>query len=119
MKNADEMSPQELRELADQKEQSQINKVIKIGFLKEDLWTPPYTYGKDDADTEEYIHIINTDAKNKMIQGYIDSFDPLSKGSKFTCVLTKYGPVWYDKDGEEYEDDFAERYLENIQEVTE
>lgn len=118
-KKIEDMTPAELRKLADEKEQQEINRIIKVGYAKEDIYSlpvegsgrltltldTPYWFGTKDV-VEELIN--NLRNESKVI---------IPKGHKFECFRGHCGEdVWdsVNSELENMEDAFAKEFLENI-----
>lgn len=106
--NAEDMTPEELRALANLKEQEQEQfRITKIGYLKCDLYTyvpQPERWFCTLEEKEEWCR---------------DSFTLLyPKGSQFLCTIYEGEESWvYDKDpdGDDWDTLWAEKFLENIE----
>jgi len=108
MKSINKMSSKELfdldRKKVEEETNESLNKPIKIGFLKEDL----YEVSGSCWDLEESYYL---KSETKTIKEKL--FDKiLSKGTKFICYQDGNEEAWYDMPKE-----WADTYLENIQEL--
>ncbi len=87
MKDIDihEMTPAELRALADEKEKIQ-KRLIRIGFLKENIYTvPPTDYDGPEAG------LYTESQKATAIKNFIEDFNRLgNKGDKVVCSPCPY-----------------------------
>lgn len=112
MKNADEMTPKELRDLAREKEKLAA-KPFQEGYLKHDLYESDIYPDEDGLYTKDDI------------QEYFDSFEiVLPKGTRFVCRMVTDNSiedveVWYDADEKKYEfvGDWPLYHLENIKDL--
>lgn len=120
--DANNMTPTELRKLADQKEEE--NKVIKEGFLKEDLYSFSNSYAGDAGlsfrKTDEDWLSRRVD-RDRIIQEFINSFElVLPKGTRFVAFRYNGTIHWFDDINygvEEADEDWAEKHLENIRDI--
>lgn len=116
----DSMTPQQLRELADKKEKDDENKIIKVGYLKMDLYS---------FESDHYSKILFAEdwgdfwlKTNEEMLAIIESFKEkfklvLPKGSKFVCYHYDDQDFWFDDENvgvEQVDNNWAEKYLENI-----
>jgi len=125
MKNADLMTPNELRALAKAKEKSinEEDKVVKTGILKHDLFCYPIDFGYNDG--VSYYYPANWPATKKEIRDIILNFKNrccviLPKGTKFLCFIVDGEESWYDEENRVVVDttkEWAEEHLENISEI--
>lgn len=121
-KYANDMTVEELRKLADQKEQEEENKIHKQGFLKEDLYdqfSDRHTYCFDDL-VDDWVY--TKKEVDEIKQNFADSFTLiLKKGAKFVAFKNDDDTYsWYDDENygiENRDDAWAKRFLENITEV--
>ncbi len=111
------MSPEELRALADKKEQE--STVVKIGYLKHDLYS---------CYRDKYIHIrdqfyrgfynIEKHIIDDLIKNVSTAFKITAKqGTKFVCYIVEEKESWFDDENIGIEDmpkEWAEEHLENI-----
>lgn len=121
MKDANLMTPEQLRKLADEKEAS--NKPCKMGFLKHDM----YEFYDEKYPRPKYMKCTKEN-KDKIIQEFSEKFEKIAeKGAKFVCYKdeerariagTEY--LWYDENGffEEMDDEWAKENLDNIVDIT-
>lgn len=115
---AENMSPKELRELADKKEKE--NKPTKTGFLKEDL----YYFESDSSNGLSFfqtwgIFWLKTVEQMEYLKSLFSSRfkKVLPKGTQFLCYTIDGEDFWYDCINcgvEEMDNSWAEKYLENI-----
>lgn len=127
MKTLDEMTPAELRKLADKKEELYPDKPVKEGFLKHDLYY--CRDGWDTFDPGEYAYWVMTKkVRDEAIKKFADSFGiTLSRGTRFECYTDCDGDyeMWYDCGGKrgrslrvkEADGDWAKEHLEKIRPV--
>ena len=115
----EKMTPQQLRDLADKKEQELANKISHVGYLKEDL----YNFHSDSGSNMEFhlpwgnFWLKTKEQKDKLIKSFEGRFElALRKGAKFVRYAEE--KLWYDEDYgvEGMNDDWAQAYLENIEE---
>jgi hypothetical protein len=116
-----EMTPAQLRELAAKKEEEAANKVIKVGYLKCDL----YNFHSDSGDRMEFrvswgkSWLKTKEEKEGCIKQFEKRFElVLRKGAKFIKFADD---GWFDDENygvESMSDEWADMYLENIQECT-
>lgn len=118
MKDADQMTPEELRELADEKEND--GKVVKTGMLKHDLYEGFY-------DRNRYEHIdfghwlITKDQRDRLIEDFKRELClVLPKGTKFVALKFGNEISWFDDINygcENQSEEWANENLENIIEI--
>ena len=119
------MTPAELRALAGEKENS--NRIVKEGYLNQDWYSfdDPLDYDPDDSksvpvdpgDFPDYMLRVEVeDIKDKFATCFKVA---IPKGTKFVCRVYQGVETWSKTDDElEYQDEeFADKYLENIREV--
>ena len=119
MRDAETMTPQELRALAEMKEQE--DRVVRRGELKHDL------YSFNDGSTKfDYMNhgfndfYFSEETKGMVIDKFISLFEPvLKKGTPFVAYYDKMSDCcnWYDDVGygiEDKDDDWAKEHLTNI-----
>lgn len=110
MKNIDEMTPQELREMADKKEAEDLMKVFKTGKLKHNLYLV-------DSETTQEVRscgfLYTIDEINKIKKKLFIVVE--SKGS----IVNKYSYGWCSEDEYIYgeNDEWAKKHLEDIQDA--
>lgn len=119
--DANSMTPQQLRKLADEKEEN--SKPIKEGFLKEDL----YSFDGDSSNYNAYFikhrdfWLYSKKTKDEIIKDFASKFALVLKaGTKFVCFLDKGKETWFDDVNygvESMSEEWAEKYLVNIQKV--
>ena len=119
MKNVDEMSPKELRALADQKEQ---NLPVKEGFLKHNLYyledVNEYFY-YDDYD----FGLVTDEQKTQVIKNLKPNFKlVIPKGTRFECVIINNTEIWCEDHVNNWgvrdaSKTWAKEHLENIREI--
>jgi hypothetical protein len=119
MKDANQMTPEELRALADQKEEGE--KPIKTGELKHDLYCFDSNAVKYHMNNMEYWMVTKeeVDLFIATVEKLCCSLD-LKKGAKFICFLEDGGESWYDDVNYGVEGvgaDWAEKHLTNIKKV--
>ena len=113
--NIENMTPEQLRKLADSIEEEQNNKVVKIGYLKHDLYI---NYSVRLPENHTFIYTKKT--FDKFIDKIKNEFDILKKGTKFICFFGEDG--WFDNINyglECLDDKWAEENLERIEEINE
>lgn len=117
MKTLDQMTPDELRALANQKEKEDSNKIVKVGYLKEDLYHFIKTGLLDVLNRTDWFL-----SKNKVEKIFLEiksHFEIILKaGSKFDCYLEEGEESWYDSSNAGVEcmsAKWATKYLENIE----
>lgn len=116
-----QMTPDELRDLADAIEQESI--VRKVGYLKEDL----YNFSSDDSSGicfhQEWgdFWLKTKSERDALIAKFSSNFKKvLDKGTKFNCYFVDGKELWYDSVNygvEEMSKEWAEKWLVDIQEV--
>ncbi len=120
MKDANQMTPEELRALADQREFDIVDKVIKTGELKHDLY---YFDFKDVSSLAQDMEFWATKEELDIFIKDVMSLAPslnLKKGDSFSCYHYSYEDMWFDDDGvgmEEMPNEWAEKHLINIKDV--
>jgi hypothetical protein len=117
--DANSMSPAELRALADNKEKDEVDRPVKTGTLKFDL------YDFDDFDLDWYYTFdpecmyFTKEEVDQCVKELPSKFKiVLSKGTKFVCYLENDRDSWYDTSNygvERMSNKWAEKHLENIQ----
>lgn len=109
MKSLEEMTPQELRELADKKEEDKY-KPVKQAELKHDLY-----YVKENMACD---WLVTSERKDEIIN---DMFTLVLKGTEFECYTIDGIDNWYDIDGFDIDKpaDWVEEHLENIRNIDE
>lgn len=116
MKDADLMTPKELRVLAEQKEDEEKYKVVKTGELKHDLYEVDRDKIKYELDKLDFW--ITKDTVDKFVDNIFK--EPiLTKGAIFEAMYDGKC-LWFDTDGgwiAEVGDDWANEHLTNIKEV--
>lgn len=119
MKNADEMTADELESLAKQKREQE-NKPIKEGFLKCDLYeqNPYWRFQMPDS-----TQFANPEEIEEMLKDINESFfcRVLPKGTRFICYYNA-GRQWNLWQNDTFQvvnvsDEFAEKFLENIKDI--
>lgn len=122
MKNAEDMTPDELRALADQKEAGTKRKPVKRGVLKHDLY---FIDSNAQRDIDELFgsYTLTWDDMHTAIKDVTDHAPVLCSGSEFLCYLVHGIEKWWDNEDEvaqgiECEDsNWAEEHLEDIVDV--
>lgn len=117
--DANLMSPEELRELANKKEEE--NNPVKVGFLKMDL----YGFQSDSYESMSFkkswgnFWLKTEKQKSATIEEFKSRFEKvLEKGAKFVCYMIDGEESWFDDEGygvENMDNKWANKYLENIQ----
>jgi len=109
MKNADLMTPEELRALATEKEKNEVP--VKTGTLKHDLYQLEHPY------TDEFS--LNTLSRIRNIKKKMFRL-VLEKGTEFICYMFEGEELWFEFNGtvEEATAEWAHQHLENITTVT-
>lgn len=120
MKKLEDMTPNELRKLADEKENEEWVE-IKEGFLKEDIYSMNCLNDYLKYNTKIDINFI-TETEKRKIERDFDQFEKLlKKGTRFLCYdFKEEGQLWFDDVNcgiEEQSNDWAEKYLENIRKL--
>jgi hypothetical protein len=107
-----------------EKETDNENKIVKVGYLKHNIYEFPY----DTFDIGRYCddYIFTEEGVEDIIQKFRDEFILVAeKGVKFVCYVIYDGDeieeIWYrdDSEGDDMElgDDWAKEHLENIEDV--
>jgi len=115
------MSPDELRALADQKEQE--HSIRKTGFLKHDLYDYSTRLGYGGLTYTHDVHVpVTPQERAAIIEEFSNTFDLiLPRGTKFCCFICDGEEVWEDdlNWGLQIINDpsWVEKHLENVQEV--
>lgn len=117
MKSIKDMTPEELRKLADEKE-DELNSVIKEGILKHDIYhhgierITPSQYLDWNFTKDEFDQFINN-ISNHMLKLMIP------KETRFICYNDCGIEFWTDdiNFGIEADNDWAEKHLENIKDL--
>lgn len=119
--NYSSMSPQELRKLADKKEQE--NVVRKVGYLKCDL----YNFQSDRNGSINFsaswgsFWLKTKEEKDDLIREFKSRFEKvLKKGTKFVCFITDGEECWFDDENygvESMTTAWAAEWLENQTDV--
>lgn len=92
--NINTMSPQELRALADKKEQE--SKVQKIGYLKHDLYSLDMDYDLSRS-LKEGLFCIEKSEKEKIEKKIKSLFKVIAKkNTKFVCFIIDDEECWFD-----------------------
>lgn len=120
--NANDMTPAQLRELADKKEKE--SKPIKKGKLKFDLYNQKYVF-IDVSDTSFWLY--STEEVQSKIDEFVEKAKSnfklvLKKDTEFVCYLRDGQECWYDNVNygiEEMNEEFASKYLTDIKKVEE
>jgi hypothetical protein len=112
MNNTDTMSPQELRALADKKEQE--NKVQKIGYLKHNLYSLDIDYDLSRYLREGLFCIEKSEKEEieKKIKGLFKI--TAKKNTKFVCFIVDDKECWFDDENigiESMPQEWAEKNL--------
>jgi len=117
MKDADQMTPEELRELADQKEAE--GKIVKKGVLKHDLYES--FVGKQYYPIDFGHWLITEEQRNETIEDFKKELPlVLKKGTPFVGLNFENGISWFDDINygcEDQSEEWANKNLENIVEV--
>lgn len=96
MKNADEMTPEELRRLADEKEFEEQYKVVKTGILKHDL----YYIDEDPIKVSTNgVGVVTKERWDEILKNLLKTEPCLEKGDTFECYLEDGEEYWHDEDG--------------------
>lgn len=115
MRDANLMTPAELRKLAEEKEAS--DKPCKMGFLKHDMYGCVKGFNLNQY--AQKIH--TTEELNVIIEEFKQSFEKVGeKGLKFVCYNYDDEYLWYDEgDGwfADLDDEWAKENLENIVDI--
>ena len=114
------MSPSELRALADKLEEE--SKVVKIGYLKYDLYDyKPYNWDDRSPKSRYHCHYYTKGDRKRFLKTVSERFKLfLKKGTKIFCRLIDGRESWGNEDGKFVEYMSAEAanvYLENIQDA--
>lgn len=124
MNNADLMTPDELRELANKKERE--SQIVRRGVLKHDLYHPPTVYGFAGIcyyNSKMGHWLLTEQQKNAAVEEFAESFKKvLPKGTPFIAFKVDGELCWYDDINYGCEDEpneWAEEHLENIEVVNE
>lgn len=120
--NTHNMTPAQLRALADQIEQEN-HRPTYVGYLKHDLYECSHS-GKLLIETPDEFWLFTKKQKdsflNKEMLKLKESFNiALKKGTKFNCYYIDGAYLWYDGLNygvEDMMDDWAQEHLENITE---
>jgi hypothetical protein len=108
MMEAEYMTPQQLRELADKKEKE--SNIVATGRLKHDIfsWHAPYKGSNTYTVAEQWY--LEHEVKN-IIKDFSDGFHTvLPAGTPFHCQIVDGEPNWFDDKGVvEFMDDFWAR----------
>jgi hypothetical protein len=114
--DASTMTPQQLRELAKKKEQEELDKTVKKGYLKEDLYTLNNGESIYELTTDDFYY--GETQMIKEVKAFKDSFElVLEKGTEFDCYLYNGYETWSDNANygvEDMDSEWAKRWLENI-----
>ena len=109
------MTPDELRALADKKEEERIR---KIGFLRCDLYTTDNHFDSRYFDDD---WIFTSDVKDQYIKEFEAGFElALPKGTKFVCYIEDGEESWFDDinyGAENLDKAWADKYLEKVEEL--
>jgi len=108
--DADKLTPTELRQLANKKEEEENERVIAFGYLKESLFIPIYRV----FEINDCGYLMTEQEVQATIRSFDSCFEKVPKGTKFE--KNAYG--WQDTPNEwleELKDDDIVPYLENIQ----
>lgn len=118
MKTLDQMTPSELRELANKKEKE--SKACRVGFLKHDLYYKAHLMTDDDVFEFEYGVMTLSEVK-KAIEDFKNKFElVLKKGTKFLSYMRNGEEYWFDCANHGLEDmslKWANKHLMLIQTV--
>lgn len=103
-------------------ENGELDKVVKFGFLKVDLYAQEQAFFKIcDYNDDHASYMGTTEDINALMEDVKNSFNlAISKGTKFTCTMLDGEEFWYDEVGYGLEDmpkKWADRYLENVQPI--
>lgn len=119
--NANQMTPKELRELANKKEKE--DKPIKFGYLKCDLYAFQSTVGYNGIHFYKMKNVEflqSKEQKDELIKEFASRFiKVVSKGDRFECYLDDNIETWWSEFGdvESMDSEWAEKYLENITKI--
>jgi len=111
-KSLSQMTPAELRLLADKKEKE--SKVIKTAFLKHDL----YNFDPDKVELLPQWYITKEQIEAQMSNIKMGISLILPKGTEFECYLVNGKESWFDTANygiEDMPEDWAKQNLENFQ----
>ena len=100
MTNANDLSPAELRALADKKEEEA--KIRKVGILKHDLYDYPSVIGVGGLHyhRDDVGHLMTSTKKDEIINNFMRGFKLIApRGTKFNCYLIDGEEYWEDDNG--------------------
>lgn len=113
MTDINNMTPDELRALADKREKEEQFKVYKTGYAKENMYCADLYIDPVDLYTETEL--------SDLLQEFEDSKEcVIEKGALFECLMPHGKEEWFDTVGGYIEgegEEWAEKYLENIKDV--